>query len=149
MKLIKINKTILLVAFFMPFFVTECQHPSWSGANYSTKKYESGFGYTHEFLNTLFKDGEIDIFGLFLLPIPLAFITSILGLIFTFYQKLRFIFYLSLLNLTCFIVLIILVIWQSLEGLYEFLQWGFWLSFILSIIDVILIKRNSGTISIT
>jgi hypothetical protein len=134
MKLIKINKALLILAFFMPFITTMCSreqnlnlgktkvesevkttsHKStstnyFSYLIYPTEYSASGFGFTYiSFADAIQGELKIDLTQL----IPLAFITSILGLAFTFYQKQRLIFYLSLMNLTCFLVLIISAILQ-------------------------------------
>lgn len=110
---------------------------------YPTEYSISGFGITiNIFINSIKDQFKFN----FLQLVPLAFITSILGLIFTFYQKPRFIFYLSLLNLTCFIVLTFIAIWasmldNSLKDFFDFVLWGFWFSLVLSIIDIILTKK--------
>lgn len=170
MKLIKINKTLLILAFFMPFTVTMCSrsenlhfgkpseevgskimtHQSspinyFSYLLYPTEYSASGFGFTYNaFHDVVVGRFKFEVFKL----IPLAFICSIFGLILTFYQKRRMMFYLSLMNLTCFLVFAIIAVGSSLfdnslEDLFDILLWGFWLAIILSMIDIYLTKRNT------
>ncbi len=164
MKLIKINKALLILAFFMPFTVSMCSrseilssgkpveqssvinHDSQLSANYfsyllyPTDYSISGFGFTYKFMDDVIhgncKPSLIEL-------ITLAFTCSILGLILTFYQHRRLVLYLSLLNLTCFFILII-IIWMvdNFKNLLGFFLWGFWLAVILSVVDLYLTRRN-------
>jgi len=167
MRLIKINKILLILAFFMPFTMTMCSRSQNFHAEqiaegdkimtsepallkyfayllYPTEYSASGFAFTCKtFDEAIHGRFEIEPFQL----IPLAFICSIFGLISTFYQKRKVMFYLSLMNLACFIIFAFTTIVYSfldnyLSSLFEFLLWGFWIAIILSCIDVFLTKRN-------
>jgi hypothetical protein len=112
---------------------------------YPTEYSVSGFGFTYGFLKDASRGRfKFDLFQL----IPLAFICSVFSLLFTYRHKRKLSFYLSLLNATSLLSVAIFVfvdslLSNSLDELFEFMLWGFWLAIILSVIDVYLAKRNA------
>jgi hypothetical protein len=166
MKLIKINKVLLILAFFMPFTATMCSRSQMQNPGktteaskiktiihqpestnyltyllYPTEYSANGFAFTYRsFEKAIQGSFEFDLFQL----VPLAFICSIFGLIFSFYKKRRLVFYLSLLNLTCFLVLVAVgLVLDTLANLFAGLLWGFWLAILLSGVDVFLTKKGA------
>ena len=167
MGIIKVNKILLILAFFMPFTMTMCSRSQnfhseqiaegnkimtnepafikyFAYLLYPTEYSASGFGFTYKTFEKVI-DGrfELEPFQ----SIPLAFICSFFGLIFTFYQKQKLVFYLSVMNLACLLLFAITgVVYSFLDNaqkaFFEFVLWGFWIAVVLSVIDVYLTRKN-------
>jgi len=163
MKWIKLNKGLLLLSFFLPFTVTFCTRTELlnpvdttrttisdtaSAAIkplrlidylvYPTEESQSGFGVCYTYITTSIKNG----FGIdATISVPIAYLCCILGFIFTFFHKRKLVLYLSILNICCFLFIITIISFDDMVDLVTFLLWGFWLAFVLSLLDVYLIKK--------
>lgn len=158
MDLIKTNKVVLLLAFFLPFCASMCSRTDFIQGQqevyafpkagpiqqqnehsvflaylfYPTEHSLNGFGITYYLFAASQKEWS------FLLLIPFCLFISIVGLLLTFFQANRVLLPLSVLSFGSFLILVVKIV---LENSSPFL-WGFWIAFALSCLDIFLLSRK-------
>lgn len=160
MNWIKANKILLILGFFLPFCVSMCSRTDFVNGNqeevftfpkhietrrslilayaiHPTEQSLSGVGITYY----LISGGKLELSILDF--IPLALIFALIGFVFVFFKKRKLILYLSILNLGCLLAFAVLAVFDDATGIL----WGFPVTLIISIFDLILLIRNKNTYS--